>query len=663
MTDEGISKTRDEEVVAVIRDVADRKGAEAAAKRRLEGWQLVSEITAKLMDVRPSCASSAVEAVLGEFAQFLNVDRIYLNLMQQAKPVIRASYQWCAEGLDPFPFVDVSLGQYAWAFQTLRRRTAIRFESLDQLPHDAQRERELWTRGGVKSILGIPLVAADGLAGFLGLSAERLKETWDDDEVAIVEVLAGMIFNIVRRWESETKVRRSEAKLKLAQSIASIGNWSWEVDLNRAEWSDEVYRIFKAPRKAPSFDLARSFVHPADLDHWDHEVASAVAEQRPFKIEFRAVRADGETIWVRNQTRTVSDRDGRFIGYEGTVQDITAQKDAESNLALFRRIAESSQIAIAVSDPNGRLIYINPAHTRLFGRTLAEARHANYREFYPPESVDVLERVVAPALERGEEWEGIIDAFDATGRRFPLWERASTVRGSDGKMVCAFGFMQDVTKRVRLKELAAEIAEAERIKLRRELHDTVCQRLAGAGMLADHLREDLEESPGGGAQRVDEIARLIRESLNEAHLIGQQMEPLPDAPGALLKSLEDLAARITGMYNVPCRVMSRRCVELSDRAAGNQLMFIAQEAAANAARHADAACIGISLFRRGRAVVLRVQDNGRGMPKKKDKRNGMGIKILHERAELIGAKLSIQQPKKGGTIVECVWKPPAEQGV
>jgi PAS domain S-box-containing protein len=390
-------------------------------------------------------------------------------------------------------------------------------------------------------------------------------------------------------------------------------------------------------------------------------VASAVAEQRPFTIEYRAVRTDGETIWVRNQTHTVSDREGRFIGYEGTVQDITAQREAETNLALFKSIAESSQIAIAVSDPNGRMIYINPAHTRLFGRTLAEARHTNYREFYPPESVDVLESAVAPALDRGEEWEGILDARDATGRRFPLWERASTVRDSDGKMVCAFGFMQDVTKQVRLKEIA-EIAEAERIKLRRELHDTVCQRLAGAGMLADHLREDLAESPEG-AQRVDEIARLIRQSLDEAHLIGQQMEPLPDAPGALLKSLEDLAVRITGMYSVRCRVTSRSRVKLQDRAARNQLLFIAQEAATNAVRHADAARIGISLFRRGRAVVLRVQDNGRGMPKQEDKRNGMGIKILHERAELIGAKLSIQQPKKGGTIVECVWKPPEEQEV
>ena len=617
---------------------------------------------------------------------------------------------------------------------------------------------------------------------------ETYKVPWRDQAGDVVGII-GISLDITHRIVTENRLRESEKKLKLAQRIASIGNWSWDVEHDRVEWSDEVYRIFKSPLKPPSYEFARSFVHPADLDRWEREVANAIAEQRPFAMECRTVRTDGKAIWVRNETRTVSDGEGRFVGYEGTVQDITARKEAETRLELFKRIVESSQIAVAVSDPEGRLIHINPAHTRLFGRSLEEFQNTNYREFYPPESVDVLDRVVAPALARGEDWEGILDAFDAKGRRFPLWERASTVRDSEGKMVCAFGFMQDVTeqRRVerdleeretflsalieampvpvfykdrkgaylgfnrafeelsganreqligktvfdldfgwrpefhhdkdkevmecgeyfryesrvtnmrgqmreviftrapfwglegtvkgvvgailditdqkRMQRLAAAIAEAERITLRRELHDTVCQGLAGAGILADHLREDLGASSDDSAKRVDEIAQLIRQSLNKAHLIGRQMEPLSDAPDALINALEDLSYRIMGLREIRCRITSRKRVEIRDRAIANQLWFIAQEAAFNAAKHAHGTFIGISLSRRGRAVVLRIRDNGKGLSKKEKKEIGMGIKIMHERAELIGAKLAIKQSKNGGTTVECVWNPPVGKEV
>jgi PAS domain S-box-containing protein len=85
-------------------------------------------------------------------------------------------------------------------------------------------------------------------------------------------------------------------------------------------------------------------------------------------------------------------------------------------LLLFKSIVEASQEAIAISDPEGRLLYINPAHKKLFGRSLEEAKELNYRDYYPPESVEVLNRELAPALERGESWEGEMEVFHASGR-------------------------------------------------------------------------------------------------------------------------------------------------------------------------------------------------------------------------------------------------------
>ena len=131
----------------------------------------------------------------------------------------------------------------------------------------------------------------------------------------------------------------------------------------------------------------------------------------------------------------------------------SSRKQTEEELHLFKAIVESSSEAIAISDPNGRLVYINSAHEKLFGRSLSEARQLNYRDYYPSESVAILDRDVAPALARGESWEGELEVYDASGRRFPLWERADTVRDAEGRMLYGFGLMHDISERNQALEL------------------------------------------------------------------------------------------------------------------------------------------------------------------------------------------------------------------
>jgi PAS domain S-box-containing protein len=132
-------------------------------------------------------------------------------------------------------------------------------------------------------------------------------------------------------------------------------------------------------------------------------------------------------------------------------------------LGLFREIVERSNEAVAVSDADGKLIYINPAHEKLFGYSLKEAQKKNYRDYYPPKSVEILENTVVPVLESCHTWEGVLHAYDAEGRLFPLWERADSVCDDEGNMQFAFGMMHDVTEEWDTKEaLSREKEKAQR---------------------------------------------------------------------------------------------------------------------------------------------------------------------------------------------------------
>jgi len=154
---------------------------------------------------------------------------------------------------------------------------------------------------------------------------------------------------------------------------------------------------------------------------------------------------------------------GRSVMF-AMARDISARIKAEEEMSLFKAIIEKSGEAIAISDHRGQLWYINPAHEKLFGYSLAEARQLNYRDYYPPESITVLNEVVTPALAAGKGWEGELEAFDASGRRFALWERADSLLGIDGAFQYGFGLMHDITKQ--------NLAELELIKAKHKAEES-----------------------------------------------------------------------------------------------------------------------------------------------------------------------------------------------
>ncbi len=168
---------------------------------------------------------------------------------------------------------------------------------------------------------------------------------------------------------------------------------------------------------------------------------------------------DGEIRRQEWVDTPVFDDLGRLYEVQGVGRDITDQKRLETELRLFKAIVETSNEAIAVSDPDGALIYINPAHERLFGHPFDEAVGLNYRYYYPPESVEILDAKVAPALADGGTWEGVLDAFHADGRRFPLWERADVLLDEDGGLQYVFGLMHDVSRDQAMRQALVESRE------------------------------------------------------------------------------------------------------------------------------------------------------------------------------------------------------------
>lgn len=140
-----------------------------------------------------------------------------------------------------------------------------------------------------------------------------------------------LVRDITTTKQAEQALRQSEAKLRQAQSVASVGSWHLDIPNGVLEWSAETHRIFDIPVGTPlRLDSFLNCIHPSDRRYVENAWQRAL-QGEPYDIEHRIVRA-GSIRWVRERAELEFDTDGRPLSALGTVQDITERKEAENRI-------------------------------------------------------------------------------------------------------------------------------------------------------------------------------------------------------------------------------------------------------------------------------------------------------------------------------------------
>jgi signal transduction histidine kinase len=203
-----------------------------------------------------------------------------------------------------------------------------------------------------------------------------------------------------------------------------------------------------------------------------------------------------------------------------------------------------------------------------------------------------------------------------------------------------------------LEEELLSISSREQRRMGQDLHDGLCQQLAGIEFRNSVLVQQLRGNPSAQSE-AEAIGQLLRDVMREARNLARGLSPVHLEENGLMSALETLSAYSAKLFDIACNFTSRRPVLMTDNVMASQLYRIAQEAVGNAIKHGHAKSVTVALNEEGGEVSLTVSDNGCGFTREMAAIDGMGLPIMEYRAELIGATVDINSTPGVGTTVVC----------
>lgn len=195
--------------------------------------------------------------------------------------------------------------------------------------------------------------------------------------------------DISQRKEMEEVLMDSERRLREAQAIAHMGNWTMDFSNNSFTWSEEACRIYGLPpeENQHSYETWLSFVHPDDLAYVMGSNEKARKTLSDNMLNYRIILRNGDVKYIQLRSKFEFDKSGKAIGLYGIAHDITEIKEAEEQIrkseSFNRGVLNALSSHIAVIDGKGKIVAVNQAWDRFSsenGKTTLErtAKGSNY---------------------------------------------------------------------------------------------------------------------------------------------------------------------------------------------------------------------------------------------------------------------------------------------
>lgn len=314
-------------------------------------------------------------------------------------------------------------------------------------------------------------------------------------------------------------------------------------------------------------------------------------------------------------------------------------------------MTDALPLSLAYIDADQRYRFVNASYARIHGRRVGEVVGRTIAELMEPElAAYVVERTRRVLCGETLNYEHRI-RLPSDGAMHDLIVDLVPDVTVGGKVAGCFVLVRDVTEQARLEREVVRAAEAERLSVARDLHDSVGQTLTGVSLALGALARRLEAEGSGHTETVQSLIRTTQRTIAQTRQFTHLLAPTMQR--GLFNALRALATEVSTLYNVRCDAQCPAEELGIGPAAAMHLYRIAQESVTNATRHGRARTVRIECQHEHGTLVLEVSDDGIGIPAPPLRRDGIGLKSMQYRARMLGGSLRVAAGRLGGTSVSC----------
>ena len=339
-------------------------------------------------------------------------------------------------------------------------------------PHDIKRVLEDHLLLGKEKILDrrFRIITRDGKIKTL----HSIAQSRYDEKGKLIKII-GTERDITERQSLIDRLKHSEELFIQAQSLAHIGNWSWDLRNDKILWSDELYRIFGLSPKARRMDFKTyvTLLHPTDRTMVVDTVQQSIIDHMPYQFYHKILLNDGTVKVLHSRGSVYLDSKGEPYELVGTAQDVTEQhriqQELKDNQNFIRKITDAApSIISSYNIKTGKYAYISGGLTKLLGYDVAEVLQKGTAFFndiiHPDDMEEVMNKHLKGLEDANEDPTNSSQILEFTYRMrhrngtYKWFQTYGTIfdRNAQGEVENILNITHDITDRIHAEERIAE---------------------------------------------------------------------------------------------------------------------------------------------------------------------------------------------------------------
>ncbi len=500
---------------------------------------------------------------------------------------------------------------------------------------------------------------------YLGKNPEVDEGPFLKEERNLINAIAGLTGRIVERKQGEEALRTSEEKYRTLLEITSEGCWLINPELKTIEVNAALCKMLGYSQDEMMGKTPFDFVDDENRKIFIEQTSKiSTTLHRSFEITLK--KRNGEDLPTYFKATTIRDKSGEVLGAFAFITDITEKKRAEEALRKseeqYRNIFKNIQDVYYEVTLDGIIIEASPSIEDISFYSRDEIIGKSLSDIYVDPKT--REEFLKALLKNGKvtDYEALMT--DKDGSQVHCSITAKLIRDKHGNPVKIIGSLRNITERKRAEEhiniLTQELMrtqESERQRISRDLHDNVAQELSAVKIGCETLFDNQPNISPEIRKRMSQMSIMLQEVIKAVRDLSYYLRPsVLDEMGlvqAIFQYCHDFSE--DNGINVDFHSAGMKALTLDFDTEINLYRLI-QEGLANIKKHADADHVTIRLVAAFPAIILRIEDNGKGFDVQKrlatiSEEKRMGIRSMEQRAKLLQGKMEIQSKPMQGTKI------------